>query len=161
VRIQYRSWNGDLSERAADLYALVYNEGYWYAVGYCHLRQDMRTFRLDRIMDVVLLAERFEEVEDFDALDFVLKAIALAPNRYQVELVLDSSLESAQSAFGSLDGAFEQTPEGIIFRRNIAELDWLAYCVLRAPFPVRVRQPPELRAMLGEMGASALRISGG
>ena len=37
-------------ERDFDPYGIVFNEGYWYTTGYCHLRHDLRTFRLDRIV---------------------------------------------------------------------------------------------------------------
>jgi predicted DNA-binding transcriptional regulator YafY len=49
LRLRYRSWQGEETEREFDPYGIVVNEGYWYTSGYCHLRQDLRTFRVDRI----------------------------------------------------------------------------------------------------------------
>ena len=40
---------GSATERAVDVYGLVYRTGFWYAVAYCHLREDLRVFRLDRV----------------------------------------------------------------------------------------------------------------
>lgn len=158
VYLRYCSQQGDFTDRPVDLYSLVYNEGYWYAVGYCHLRHDLRTFRLDRIQSVVTLPDIFERLEDFDPLEHVLKSIALSPNTYRVELLLDTSIELAQTVFLPTDGTFEETDEGIIFRRNIAELDWLAWLVLQAPFRIRVNHPPELRQMLREISTKAMNI---
>src|SRR4029450_8533383 len=41
VRLRYRSWRGDESEREFDPYGVVFNTGYWYTSGYCHLRHDL------------------------------------------------------------------------------------------------------------------------
>src|SRR5215213_7574401 len=48
VRLRYRSGRAEETEREVDPYGLVHREGYWYAVGHCHLRGGMRLFRLDR-----------------------------------------------------------------------------------------------------------------
>lgn len=159
INLFYRSWQGEMTERAVDPYALVYNEGYWYAVGYCHLRHGLRTFRLDRVHDVVLLSDQFDPPADFDPLEQVLRSIALAPNLYSVELVLFTSLEQAQNIFSPTEGIFEETQDKVIFRRNVSDLDWLAYTLLYAPFRIQVNHPPELRQKLAHLSAKALEMS--
>src|SRR5690348_7805785 len=79
VEIFYRSYNGDVTERAFDPYGLVYRSGFWYTVGYCHLRSDLRTFRLDRIQDVELSDETFVRPAGFDCLEHVLRSIPRTP----------------------------------------------------------------------------------
>jgi predicted DNA-binding transcriptional regulator YafY len=158
VLLSYRSWSGELTERWLDPYAVVYNDGYWYAVGYCHLRGDMRTFRIDRIQGVQASSEGFDHPDDFDALGHVLKSIAASPNQYRVEILLEAPLETVQQWFDPMEGTFEETSEGTLFRRTLSELDWLAYVLLRAPFRVRVNQPLELREMLHEIGSRALSM---
>src|SRR5262249_52878139 len=59
LRIRYRAQTGDRSERDADPYQVVYRAGRWYLVGYCHLRADLRVFRLDHIQHARVLAETF------------------------------------------------------------------------------------------------------
>lgn len=159
VHLSYRAWRGEMTERAVDPYALVYNEGYWYAVGYCHLRKDLRTFRLDRVREVVPLADRFEQVGEVNPLEHVLKSIALSPNVYNVEIILYTSLKQAQSVFSLADGVLEEAQDTVIFRRNTSDLEWLAYTLLYAPFRVRVNHPPELRQKLVDLSAKALEIS--
>lgn len=159
VNLFYHSWQGKMTERAVDPYALVYNEGYWYAVGYCHLRHGLRTFRLDRVHDVVPQSDRFVPPDVFDPLEHVLRSIALAPNRYSVELVLFASLEQAQSVFSPTEGIFEEKHDSVIFRRNTSELDWLAYTLLYAPFRIRINHPPELRQRLAALSEKAFEMS--
>jgi predicted DNA-binding transcriptional regulator YafY len=45
--------------REIDPYALVHMAGNWYLTGYDHLRGAVRTFRLDRIEEIALLARTF------------------------------------------------------------------------------------------------------
>ena len=59
-----------VSRRDLDPYAMVYREGAWLVVGWCHLRREVRTFRVDRI-DEAMMAPRpkspdFERPTDFD-----------------------------------------------------------------------------------------------
>src|SRR5256885_14807731 len=61
---------GMKSRRDIDPYALIYREGAWLAVGWCHLRQEVRTFRVDRIGEAVMAprpkSSDFERPADFD-----------------------------------------------------------------------------------------------
>ena len=66
VRIRYQGSTSDqTSERLVDPYALAHRSGWWYLVGYCHLRQGLRTFRVDRILELELLSQKFQKPEDF------------------------------------------------------------------------------------------------
>jgi len=49
LRLTYTSAAGSKSERDVDPYGLYYRRGAWYLVGFCRLRQAMRTFHLGRI----------------------------------------------------------------------------------------------------------------
>jgi predicted DNA-binding transcriptional regulator YafY len=57
---------GGPSERFIDTYALVHGSGWWYVVGYCHLREDVRSFRVDRIISVRMDDATYEIPTDFD-----------------------------------------------------------------------------------------------
>ena len=53
------------STREADPYGLVHFSTAWHVIAYCHLRQDIRNFRLDRIDDLVLLSKTFQRPANF------------------------------------------------------------------------------------------------
>lgn len=54
IYLRYKSVESQLQERNVEV-AGVFQEGqFWYFLAYCHLRQDMRQFRLDRIEDIRL-----------------------------------------------------------------------------------------------------------
>jgi len=53
------------STREADPYALIHYLNNWHVIAYCHLRQDIRNFRLDRIDDLILLPKTFQRPANF------------------------------------------------------------------------------------------------
>ncbi len=52
--------------RNVDFYGIIHRWGWWYAVGYCHLRRQVRTFRVDRIIRIEELEEIFTVNNEFD-----------------------------------------------------------------------------------------------
>jgi predicted DNA-binding transcriptional regulator YafY len=66
VRLDYAAENGEHTDRVVEPYGLVGRQGKWYLVGFCRLRADYRTFRLDRIQTVKAIEERFSRDERFD-----------------------------------------------------------------------------------------------
>ena len=159
VHLRYRSWNGDESERDFDPYGIVFNDGFWHTAGYCHLRHDLRTFRVDRITSLETEEQTFERPDDFDTLGHVLRSIAFVAGPQQVEVMLETSLERAQQVIPAIMGALEPTEGGVIFRRGSSQLDWVAHILLTLDFPVHVRQPAELRDLLRQMAHTALQLA--
>lgn len=73
VVILYRK-NGDdkSNERQVNPYRIIYWKNKWYLIGFCHLREDVRTFRVDRIESLTVTDETFEQPEDFLAESFFM-----------------------------------------------------------------------------------------
>ncbi|MBZ0292938.1 MAG: YafY family transcriptional regulator [Anaerolineae bacterium] len=159
VHLHYRAWGGDESERDFDPYGIVFNDGYWYTAGYCHLRQDTRTFRLDRIAALEAREARFERPTDFDVLEHVLNSIAHLSGIRQIEVLLETSLEHAQELIHPVMGSVELTEEGVLFRRAVSQLEWISLFLLTLDFPIHICQPEELRTMIREYGVRAQRIT--
>ena len=65
VHLRYRSGEQQDTARDFDPYGLVWRGGRWYAVGHCHLRRDVRSFRLDRVIDVRALPASFGRPRGF------------------------------------------------------------------------------------------------
>src|SRR5712691_7521994 len=151
VWLHYHSWSDQTSERVLDPYGLVYRSGYWYTVGYCHLREDLRTLRLDRVIDVVMQKETFTRPPDFDSLTAVRHAIPNTPAKWLVDVLLETSLEKAQRRVSPTFAVLEQTSEGVNFRTYVDNLEWAAHILIGLQCPMIIRAPPELRDVLQEM----------
>lgn len=65
ITIFYESLKGEKTKRKISPYAMAFRKSAWYLVGYCHLRNEIRTFRLGRIQSVRLSREKFTLPEDF------------------------------------------------------------------------------------------------
>ncbi|MEW6184793.1 MAG: YafY family protein [Thermodesulfobacteriota bacterium] len=60
IKMSYRALHSDeKSKRKVDPYYLFFEDDFWYFRGFCHLRQEVRTFALDRIGEMNLLEEYF------------------------------------------------------------------------------------------------------
>lgn len=71
ARIAYRKAKGETDViRVIDPYGLIHWRDRWYVVAHCHLRQDIRTFRVDRISEYVQTAANFMRPEGFSVSDF-------------------------------------------------------------------------------------------
>jgi Predicted transcriptional regulator len=66
LAIEYRSPGGDAAWRTIDPYHGVRFEGDWYVVGYCHLRNAIRTFSLARMITARRTTEQFVRPASFD-----------------------------------------------------------------------------------------------
>jgi predicted DNA-binding transcriptional regulator YafY len=159
VWLHYRAWAGAESEREFDPYGLVYRAGRWYTVGYCHLRQGIRVFRLDRVVRVEPREATFTRPARFETLGHVERAIASTPGDWSVEALLHTSLEEAQQRVPATTATLEATPHGILLRAQPQSLGWFAHLLAGLPFPMEVRQPPELRDELRRLATHIARLA--
>ncbi|HEV8190326.1 MAG TPA: YafY family protein [Ktedonobacterales bacterium] len=155
VWLRYRAWESNESERLLDPYGLVYRGNRWYVVGYCHLRQGIRVFRLDRVVAVEAREEPFERPERFDVLEQVERSIGQTPARWHCEVRLTLSLDEARERIPLTVGSLEETANGVLLRCEFERLSWVAHYLLGLDCDFVVLEPPELR---DEMLALAARL---
>ena len=148
VRLQYTAADGRHTERSFDPYGLAWWSGAWYALGMCHLRQALRSFRLDRMREVVLLDEHFARPADFDALETLTHAIGRIPRRHAIEVFLRTDLPTARQVFPAAFGILEPFDGGTLLRSGAGDLDWFARELARMPFDFDIRCPDGLRKAL-------------
>ncbi len=159
VWIEYQGHRADKTERVVDVYGLVFHTVYWYAIGYCHLREDLRIFRLDRVQQIKLLDTTFQPPPDFDALGYLLTNIASMPGAWTVEVLLKTSLEDAKMRVSRDTGLLEEVEGGVLLRMWAEGLDWAARFLVRLGCPLSVIGPPELRDELRRLAESILELA--
>jgi len=148
VRLHYHSARSQVTERVFDPYGVVYHEGAWYTIGYCHLRQGQRLFRLDRIQQIEATSETFSPPVNFDALEAVQCALASVPRAWQVEVWLQATVEEIQRKTRLSKAQFEEVSNGVLLRGDVEDLPWLACFLAGLGVPLIIRHPPELRIAL-------------
>ena len=150
VLLRYRNQGDQASTRRFDPFGVAFHHGRWYAVGMCHLRKDIRTFRLDRVAGVDVLLETFERPPGFDAMAHLVQAIATLPRAFAIEVLLKTDLASARAQLFPEAGVFEETVDGVVIHNQSDELDWFARQLAAMPFEFEIRSPPQLREAVGE-----------
>ena len=161
VHLHYGAPSAPLTERDLDPYGLGYRAGRWYVVGYCHLRQDLRAFRLDRIQRAEPIPASFRRPEDFDILAYLTESIATLPRSHAVEVLLHTDLATARrEVFGAL-GVLEETAAGVLLRGQTDGLLWMARELARLPFRFEILSPDGLREAVREVAVGLLAMAGG
>jgi predicted DNA-binding transcriptional regulator YafY len=92
----------DLSakSREIDPYGLVNWKSKWYVVGYCHLRNEIRSFRVDRILAIERTDDTFLRPEAFSARIFLLKD--LLPNEHDAINLVSIHIKGSTEALNDL-----------------------------------------------------------
>jgi predicted DNA-binding transcriptional regulator YafY len=159
VHLRYRSGEQQDTARDFDPYGLVWRGGRWYAVGHCHLRRDVRSFRLDRVNDVRALPANFGRPEGFDALEHLARSVATLPRAHAIEVRLHTDLDRARRETFDAIGVF--TPEGDAVRLSAQadDLDWFARELSRLSFDFSVLAPSALRAAVKRQSARLQRLA--
>ncbi|MFY0562498.1 helix-turn-helix transcriptional regulator [Archangium lansingense] len=161
VRLHYRAAEHEETERDFDPYGLAWRGGRWYAVGICHLRNGLRSFRLDRVQSVQPLDVSFTRPEGFDALEHLTLSVATLPRAFAIEVLLKTDLETARRGVFPSFGVLEQVAEGVLLRGQSDDLGWFARELARLPFAFEIKQPDALREDLASCARRLLQQARG
>jgi len=161
LKLCYRAYGGEESKRLLDPYGVAYRAGFWYLVGYCHLRHDLRVFRMERVITVEHLADTsFERPEGFDVLAYIEESISNTPGVWTLDVRLETTLEKARQLIPRAMGLPEQRGNEIILHCHIQELHWFAYFLAYLDCPAQILHPPEARAEIRRIAQRIGAISG-
>jgi predicted DNA-binding transcriptional regulator YafY len=149
VRLCYSSGLSRETKREVDPYGVMHREGYWYAVGYCRLREGMRLFRLDRVLEAEMLEETFARPAGLDSPEAVLSAVANTHgDRWSVEVLLETGVDEVRGQLPSVGLSLEQKEGGTLLRCSTWSLEWPARVLAGLDCSFVVRRPTELRDAL-------------
>ena len=151
--LRYRAADGTLTTREFDVYGLVFRTGRWYVVGYCRLRQGLRTLRLDRVAHAELTQKPFERPEGFDAVEYLSRAMATLPRAVKTEVFLHTDIAAAKRECSETLGVPEACDGGVLLKGSADELDWYARELMRLPFRFDIRSPQPLRTTVRRLAA--------
>ena len=145
---------GLTSRRDLDPYAMVYREGAWLVVGWCHLRHEVRSFRVDRIREAVMAPKPkspdFERPVDFDVKAYATRSPWTFTSEPPEEVQLAVSAEGAEvlnedfgpTAVKRVDG------ERTLITFDCANPEFATTRVLAAKGAIQVMRGERLRARI-------------
>ncbi|HEX4746328.1 MAG TPA: YafY family protein [Gaiellaceae bacterium] len=147
LRMAYRSYAGEETERELSPLGLVVHTGRWYLAAFDHGRDDLRTFRVDRIRRPSLVDDAaVGPPEGFDAVAYVSTSLARTPWRWDVEVVLDLPFEEAAKRVPATLAELTEEQDGTLLRIRVSSLDWAATVLAGLGCGFTIRSPDELRA---------------
>lgn len=158
LAFDYRSARGETEARLVDPFLLESVDRDWYLRGWDHLREGVRTFRVDRMRALsdtgapivrrrneVTLPERLFEASDTD----LVVDLLVAPS--SVPLLGDYAVDAE---FPPVDA--EQEDRGTLVRIRVAHLEGLTRLVASLPGLVTVVAPDAARAAVAQWTRAAL-----
>lgn len=167
VRFAYTAADGEKTTRHVEPLRLVSLGRRWYLVAYDLLRQDWRTFRLDRLSSVRSTGMRFHprQLPAADAAAFVRASIG---SMRESQLLVEAEVSASDADVKSIIGRFaviEPLGDGrngkrCRVRMRVENLDWAMFALGMVRSEFKVLGPPELVEQLQEWStrfARALR----
>lgn len=87
VWVKYYSKSSDeLSERILSPYALTFDNGIMYLIAYCHLRGEVRIFRVNRIREFKKTNDNFKYPDDFSIKEYLGSAWGVERREEEIEV---------------------------------------------------------------------------
>jgi predicted DNA-binding transcriptional regulator YafY len=160
VKLRYAARQSEVTERVIDPYGVAFYAPRWYVAGWCHLRTDLRLFRLDRIQEIAPAEGKFKPPRNFDSLAFIAQSLATMPGTWSVEVRLHVPIDLAQRVIPPSHGTLEPTDEGTLYRCTTDNLDWFARGLVRLALPLTVLSPPELNTTLRDLAIEVATMAG-
>lgn len=138
------------AERGLDPYALVHRWGWWYVIGLCHVHNEVRTFRVDRISEVTLSENIFVKSTGFDLQEYLNIEMQSQPQitaRLKFDVASANIVSGNQSYWQNVEPQVDGSVEVTFLSPT---LEWAASTVLMYGPAVEVLEPPALRSMVAE-----------
>jgi predicted DNA-binding transcriptional regulator YafY len=142
------------STREADPYGLVHFLNAWHVIAYCHLRQGIRNFRLDRIDDLVLLPKTFQRPANFNMIESRSEQRRSMLVRALFDKEVTRWVREAPSYYATSE---EETPAGLLVTLKLHQESEVLQWLLSWGSHVRVLEPETLRRRLAEEAQAMLR----
>jgi proteasome accessory factor B len=135
---------------------MVYREGAWLVVGWCHLRHEVRSFRVDRIREAVMAPKPkspdFERPADFDVKAYATRSPWTFTSEPPEEVQLAISAESSELLNDDFGPTAVKRVDGnrTLITFDCTNPEFAASRVLAAKGGIQVMRGEKLRARIAD-----------
>ncbi|HWR83755.1 MAG TPA: YafY family protein [Candidatus Deferrimicrobium sp.] len=152
--LEYDSINTGFTCRVVEPYFIIFKGRAFYFVGFCRLRQDVRTFRIDRVAGLKLLDERFTRQDDITPESYFEGSWEVYSGE-PVEVVVKLRGSAARVVLSGRHHPAESveriSDEEVLYKVKIRGLDEIQRWLLGFGAEAEVLAPAELRERMGEV----------
>lgn len=148
----------DSTRRTVDPYKVWFYDETFYLIGYCHLRQDIRLFAVDRIESITLLETGFNIPTGFDAEEFMQSSFGVFrgdPVSVQIRFAPESVGYIKEKIWHPTQVLTPEPDGSIIFSAVVAGIEEIKIWTLKWGAAAEVLAPEALRR---ELAAEAKAI---
>ena len=158
ITCHYVNTRGEESDREIDPLLLVAGEEHWYLRGYCLRRQEVRSFRLDHMVDARVLDVDRSEAALNAAASIDETAPIYSPKDTDVEVTLELAPEAYKLAamFTTIEEPAKSGDENITVKIRLGYLPDLGPLVCRFGVHARVIAPAEAREVVRQFALQSL-----
>ncbi|PXY28088.1 helix-turn-helix transcriptional regulator [Prauserella muralis] len=161
VRFTYATRDGPRRERTVEPVRMVAAGRRWYLMARDVDRDDWRTFRLDRMREVVATTWRFRAGEHPDPVAYVQRSVTEAPYPHVARVRLRATAEQVRDLVPPQVGRVEEDRDGwCVLVVGGVELDWLAMHIARLGFEAQVLEPAALREAAARLAHRLEQLAG-
>jgi predicted DNA-binding transcriptional regulator YafY len=156
LRFAYRARDGTESRRQVEPHAIVNYGRRWYLVAWDRVREDWRTFRVDRLERPAPIGTRFgaRRLPGKDAAAYVKQSLAGAPHRFEARVTLHVPAEEiASRSPWHAESVTAIDARSCEYRAGEDDLHWLAIRIAMLGVDFEVHEPPELAEHLRALAA--------
>lgn len=134
------------TERRIDPYRLAFASGVWFVVGFCHRRDEIRVFRLDRILEASVTAETFEIRPEFEPANLIDEGrVFTAAETVSVTVRYTPRIEAWIREKGP---ARDADGGGVLVDFEVADPTWIVRHVLQYGPDAELVEPEDLRDLV-------------
>jgi proteasome accessory factor C len=145
----------EATERAVDPIRLFTTDGVVYLAGWCYRVDDLRTFRLDRVLDATVLDAKIDVPEETRQRAFDADLFTPSVDDQLVTLSLDAAARWVADYYPCED-VHERGDGGLDVQLRVHDPRWVRRLALGLAGVGHVTDPPELAAELREIARAAL-----
>ncbi|HEY9293859.1 MAG TPA: WYL domain-containing protein [Microlunatus sp.] len=146
VRFGYPDRDGNERERTVEPIRMVTTGRRWYLMAHDVERADWRTFRLDRMRDLVPTTWRFPARDHPDPVEYVQRSVTESPYRYLARVRLHARPDQVRALVPPQVGRVEDDHDGwCVLVAGGDNLDWIAMHLAMLDLELEVLEPAELR----------------
>jgi predicted DNA-binding transcriptional regulator YafY len=149
VRMEYFSLSSGLNQRIIRPYAMYIYQSFWYVMGYCELRGEIRQFKLSRIKKLEVLDDKFEKPKSFSLSDYLENCVGIIydQDEFEVELEINfpMSIKVSERVWVDNQQITFNEDNSIVFKAQMTGMDDIINWVLSMGSAVKVNKPEKLK----------------
>jgi proteasome accessory factor C len=144
----------DLEVRVVHPYAILHAGGEWYVIALCTVKEGIRVFRIDRIVDAAEADATFEVPDDFDPLAYVHgHRVYRADDDVKVRVRYSPRIARwvREGMVGWTTDWMEDDDGGLVASHRVADPHWVVNHALTYGAEAEILEPEEMRDLVREV----------